>query len=281
LYRFQVMLRGAAPLTKPAAVITGIGPAAVGVSNLPVALKVSVPVIFLIIALLNAGVAIYIDSLLPEFLLRFIAWILSRVMYRLTLRGHEHVPQSGPCVLVCNHVSFVDWLVIGGSVRRPARFVMDHQIAKTPVLSFLFRQGKTIPIAPEREDKALMEAAFAKIAEELRAGEIVCIFPEGKLTKTGALNPFKSGIERIVRETPVPVIPMALTGLWGSMFSRKDGPAGSKLPRRFRARLKLSIGESVPPEQVTAALLEARVRALLAEDAAGAGASAPVLGGAA
>jgi 1-acyl-sn-glycerol-3-phosphate acyltransferase len=244
------------------------------------ALKLSVPTIFLVIALLNAAVATYIDSLLPEFFLRFIAWILSRVMYRLTLRGHEHVPETGPCVLVCNHVSFVDWLIIGGSIRRPARFVMDHRIAATPVLSLLFKQGKTIPIAPEREDKALLEAAFVKIAEELRAGEIVCIFPEGKVTKTGELNPFKGGIERIVRETPVPVIPMVLSGLWGSMFSRKDGPAGSKLPRRFRARLRLSIGEPVPAAEVTAALLEARVRDLLAADAADAGASAPLLGGA-
>jgi 1-acyl-sn-glycerol-3-phosphate acyltransferase len=239
------------------------------------ALKLSVPHIFLIVALLNAVVAIYIDSLLPEFFLRFVAWILSRIMYRLTLSGHERIPEAGPCVLVCNHVSFIDWLIIGGSVRRPARFVMDHRIAKTPVLSFLFKQGKTIPIAPEREDKALMESAFAKIAEELRAGEVVCIFPEGKITKTGELNAFKSGVERIVRETPAPVVPMALSGLWGSLFSRKDGPALQKLPRRFRARLRLSIGEPLPASEVSAALLEQRVRALLAENAAADGAAQP------
>jgi 1-acyl-sn-glycerol-3-phosphate acyltransferase len=241
----------------------------------------SVPAIFLVIALLNAAVAIYIDSLLPEFFLRFIAWILSRVMYRLTLRGHEHVPETGPCVLVCNHVSFVDWLIIGGSVRRPARFVMDHRIAKTPVLSFLFKQAKTIPIAPEREDKALLERAFAKIAEELRAGEVVCIFPEGTVSKTGELNAFRGGIERIVRETPVPVIPMALSGLWGSMFSRKDGPAGTKLPRRFRARLQLTIGAAIPAEQISADGLRTRVAALLAQNDAGERAGKAALGGAA
>jgi 1-acyl-sn-glycerol-3-phosphate acyltransferase len=223
---------------------------------------VPVPVIFLIIALLNAAVAIYIYSLLPEFLLRFIAWILSRTLYRLTLVGHERVPETGPAVVVCNHVSFVDFLIVAGSIRRPVRFVMDHRIAATPVVSLLFKQGKTIPIAPEREDKALMERAFERIAEELRAGEVVCIFPEGKLTSTGEMNPFRSGIERIVHETPVPVVPMALAGLWGSMFSRKD--RGTKLPQRFRAKLRLEIGEPVPAQQVTAADLEQRVRKLLA-----------------
>jgi 1-acyl-sn-glycerol-3-phosphate acyltransferase len=141
---------------------------------------------------------------------------------------------------------------------------MDHRIAATPGLSLLFKSGKTIPIAPEREDKELMERAFAKIAEELRAGELVCIFPEGKLTKSGAMNPFRGGIERIVEQTPVPVVPMALHGLWGSMWSRKE-PRALKLPRRFRAQLKLVVGEPVPPERVSAAGLEQTVRELLAQ----------------
>jgi 1-acyl-sn-glycerol-3-phosphate acyltransferase len=225
-------------------------------------LTLPIPTIFLVVAGLNALVAVYIYTLLPEFLLRFVTWILSRTMYRLTLIGHERIPETGAAVIVCNHVSFVDFMILAGSVRRPVRFVMDHRIAATPGLSLLFRQGKTIPIAPEREDKDMMERAFAKIAAELREGELVCIFPEGKLTKDGAMNPFKAGIERIVRETPVPVVPMALHGLWGSVFSRKPG---AKLPRRFRAQLTLAVGEPVPPEQVTAAGLEQQVRALLAQ----------------
>jgi 1-acyl-sn-glycerol-3-phosphate acyltransferase len=142
---------------------------------------------------------------------------------------------------------------------------MDHRIAATPVVSLLFKQGKTIPIAPEREDKALMERAFERIAAELRDGEIVCIFPEGKITKDGAINPFRAGIERIIAQTPVPVVPMALDGLWGSIFSREGGPALSKMPRRFRARVQLEIGEPVAPEQVHAADLQERVTKLLAE----------------
>jgi 1-acyl-sn-glycerol-3-phosphate acyltransferase len=167
-------------------------------------------------------------------------------------------------VLVCNHVSFVDWLLIAGSIRRPVRFVMDHRIAAAPVVSLLFKHGKTIPIAPEHEDRATMERAFEKIAEELRAGELVCIFPEGKVTKNGELSPFRAGIERIVRETNVPVVPMALHGLWGSMFSRKEAPALHKLPRRFRAHVTLTIGEPVAAEEASADALQARVQALLA-----------------
>jgi 1-acyl-sn-glycerol-3-phosphate acyltransferase len=224
---------------------------------------IEVTTIFALLALISAATAVYIYSLLPEFLIRFCAFVLGRIMYRLEVRGHEHIPESGGVVLVCNHVAFNDWLIVAGCVRRPVRFVMDHRIAGTPLLSTLFRHGKTIPIAPEHEDKAVMESAFARIAEELRAGEIVCIYPEGKITKDGEMNRFKNGIERILRETPVPVVPMALDGLWGSMFSRKGGPAMRKLPRRFRARLTLTIASPIRPEQVNAELLEARVRGLL------------------
>ncbi len=226
-------------------------------------LGADVPTIFLTLAILSALVATYIYTLLPEFLLRFFAWILSRTLYRLEVRGHENIPATGPVVLVCNHVAFNDWLIVGGSVRRPIRFVMDHRIAGTPVVSTLFRQGKIIPIAPEHESKEIMERAFAKIAEELRAGEVVCIYPEGKITRTGEMGPFKAGIERIIRETPVPVVPMALDGLWGSIFSRKDGPALRKLPSRFRARLSLTIGPPILPAEVTAKGLEDKVRSML------------------
>jgi 1-acyl-sn-glycerol-3-phosphate acyltransferase len=230
------------------------------------AMHLSVPQIFLVIAALNALVAVYIYSLLPEFLLRFAAFLLSRSLYQLKLTGHERIPETGAAVFVCNHVSFVDWLIVAGAVRRPLRFVMDHRIAGAPVVSLLFKQGKTIPIAPEHQDKALMERAFERIAQELRDGEIVCIFPEGKLTKTGELNTFRGGIERIVRETPVPVVPMALKGLWGSMFSRKTR-SGLLRPRAFRSPLELIVGVPIPPEQVTALVLQERVLQLLGDGA--------------
>jgi len=231
--------------------------------------KIAVHQVFLVLAFLSAAVATYIYSLLPEFLLRFFAWILSRTLYRLEVHGHENIPETGPVVLVCNHVAFNDWLIVAGSVRRPVRFVMDHRIAGTPVVSTLFKQGKIIPIAPEHESKETMERAFQKIAEELRAGEVVCIYPEGKITHTGQLNTFKAGIERIIRETPVPVVPMALDGLWGSIFSRKGGPAMRKLPARFRAHLTLTIEKPIAANDVSAKGLEAKVRSMLpAEESA-------------
>jgi 1-acyl-sn-glycerol-3-phosphate acyltransferase len=239
---------------------------AFGAALLATLFSYGVPVrhVFLILAGLSAATAAYIYTLLPEFLIRFCAFLIGRVSYRLEVRGHDNIPETGPVVLVCNHVAFNDWLIVAGAVRRPVRFVMDHRMAGKPVISTLFRHGKTIPIAPEHENKEVLESAFAKIAEELRAGEVVCIYPEGKITKTGELNPFKAGIERILRETPVPVVPMALDGLWGSFFSRKGGPAMQKLPRRFRAKLTLTIGAPVAPEQASARVLEDRVRDLIA-----------------
>ena len=229
------------------------------------ALGVHVRFVFLILAGLSALTAIYIYSLLPEFLIRFYAFLIGRVMYRLEVRGHHNIPETGGVVLVCNHVAFNDWLIVAGAVRRPVRFVMDHRMAGKPVVSTLFRHAKTIPIAPEHESKAVLEAAFDKIAEELRAGEVVCIYPEGKITKTGEMNPFKAGIERILRETPVPVVPMALDGLWGSFFSRKGGPAMQKMPRRFRAKLLLTIDPPLPASGASAQVLEDHVRGLLAQ----------------
>lgn len=226
-------------------------------------LHVTVPQIFGVLAILNAAVAIYIYRLLPEFMLRFIAWIISKIMYRRHLSGLENIPLNGPAVVVCNHVSFVDWLVIGGSIKRPMRFVMDYRFASLPIASFLLRQGKVIPIATQKENPTIKEQAFERIAEELRDGELVCIFPEGRITADGNMGRFQSGIERILRDTPVPVIPMALDGLWGSMFSRKDGKTLRKLPRGFRHRLSLTIGEPLAPEDAQAAVLEEKVRELL------------------
>jgi 1-acyl-sn-glycerol-3-phosphate acyltransferase len=219
--------------------------------------------IFLGLALLSLASSVFVYRLLPEFLLRFCASLLGRTMYRLRVRGAENIPDEGAMVLVCNHVAFNDWLVLAGSVRRPIRFVMDHRMAALPGLASLLRQGKIIPIAPEHEDKAVMEQAFERIRAELHAGEIVCIYPEGKITKTGELNTFKTGVERILKETRVRVVPMAIHGLWGSVFSRKNGPAMAKLPRRFRARLTLQIGTPVSPEEASAKRLEGEVRKLL------------------
>jgi 1-acyl-sn-glycerol-3-phosphate acyltransferase len=223
----------------------------------------TIPQLFLATALLNAAVAIYIYTLVPEFLMRFIVWMLIHSVYRLRKAGLENVPDEGSALIVCNHVSFVDALVIAAACRRPIRFVMDHRIFRLPVLSFVFRTSRAIPIAPAREDPAMMERAFAEVAQALRDGDLVAIFPEGRITDTGELYPFRPGIRRILDATPVPVVPMALKGLWGSFFSRKDGAAMSK-PWRFVPfrRIGLAVGAPMPAAQANPEGLQANVLAL-------------------
>ena len=228
---------------------------------------VSIPTLFGIAALCNAAVAIYIYSLVPEFMLRFVAWLLVHSIYRLETKGMENVPHDAPAIVVCNHVSFVDPIVISAAVRRPIRFVMDHRIFRTPLIGFIFRHMKAIPIAPAKEDAVLMEAAFDEVAKALADGDLVGIFPEGRITDTGELSPFRSGIQRIVERTPVPVVPMALRGLWGSFFSRKGGRAMSNLAH-LRPFSKVGLIASAPlaPQQATPEALQAEVAALRGEE---------------
>ena len=222
----------------------------------------SIPQVLLVMAIFNAAVAVYIFTLVPEFLMRFIVWILVNIIYRLRTRDLDHIPAEGPAVVVCNHVSYMDALVVIGCCRRPIRFVMDHQIFKIPGLNFVFRTAGAIPIAPARENPAILEQAYDRVARYLEEGEVVGIFPEGQLTKDGQIGPFKGGIKRIIQRTPAPVVPLALRGMWGSFFSRRYGKAMSRFPRRFWSRIELAAGESVPAQQASSALLRERVIAL-------------------
>jgi 1-acyl-sn-glycerol-3-phosphate acyltransferase len=226
----------------------------------------SIPQLILVTALLNAAIALYIYLLVPEFLMRFIVWLLIHSVYRLEKSGLDHIPEEGPALVVCNHVSFVDALIIAAACRRPVRFVMDHRIFKLPVISFVFRTGKAIPIASAKEDPAMMQRAFDEVAQALRAGDVVAIFPEGRITDSGEMVPFRPGLKRILEETPVPVVPMALRGLWGSFFSRMGGAAMSK-PWRARpfAKIGLAIGALVPAAMATPEALQARVAELRGE----------------
>ena len=225
-------------------------------------LELTVPQFFLALALANVLVASYIYTVVPEFLIRLLVWMLTHTMYRVKHHGMEHIPDEGPCMLVCNHVSYVDALLLAGAIRRPVRFVMFKPIYDMPLLNYIFRTGKTIPIDSKTRNPVIYERAFVRIREELEAGEVVCIFPEGKLTDDGEVAEFRAGIEKIVADYPVPVIPMALSGLWGSFFSHKGGKALTRLPRRFWSRIKLAVGDAVDPEQVRADDLRDRVLAL-------------------
>ena len=150
---------------------------------------VSIPQLLLVCALLNLAVAAFIYARVPEFLLRFLAWLVARVIYRIRVRGLEQVPATGAALVVCNHVSFADALVLSAAVHRPLRFVMEAAIFRIPVANLIFRGMKAIPIATANEDRAVRDAAFEQVLRELAAGELVCIFPEGRLTIDGSIGP--------------------------------------------------------------------------------------------
>ncbi|MCU6433408.1 MFS transporter [Undibacterium sp. Jales W-56] len=223
----------------------------------------TIPEIFMATAILNAIVAIYIFSLVPEFLMRFIAWLLIHTIHRVKGVNTDRIPAEGAAILVCNHVSYMDAIVIMGSSPRPIRFVMDHRIFKIPFLSWVFKTAKAIPIAPAKEDPWTMEKAYIDIAQALHEGELVCIFPEGKLTTTGDMNEFKGGIMKMLERSPVPVFPMALRGLWGSFLTRGKG---NPFERSFRrgpfSKLELAVGESLTAAQVSPIILQEKVLAL-------------------
>ncbi|NID16312.1 MFS transporter [Luteibacter yeojuensis] len=232
------------------------------------ALGLEAPTIFLITGILNVAVAVYIFTLVPEFLMRFVTWVLVNTLYRVRVDGLKNVPDEGAALVVCNHVSFMDPLILMASVRRPMRFVMHHRIYDIPVLRFVFRTAKAIPIAGRQEDPALLERAFELVDEALANGELVCIFPEGGITRDGSIQNFRPGVDRILARRPVPVVPLALRGMWGSIFSRRDSALRrARLPRRFWSRIELVGGAPLAAGDANAAALEARVSELRGDKA--------------
>ena len=225
----------------------------------------TIPEIFLTVGLLNAVVAGYVFLVVPEYLLRFVAFIVSRIVYRFRIEGDMHIPTRGPALLVCNHVSYMDVVLLMAASPRPIRFIMDYRIFKSGGLSWFFRLAKTIPIASRQDDPAIYEAAFKSAGEVLDDGELLCIFPEGGLTRDGQLQPFKGGVMKLVEGRPdLPVIPLALHNLWGSYFSHVEGPAMAKPFRRgLRNAVGLTAGEPQAASGVSPEGLHARVAALL------------------
>jgi 1-acyl-sn-glycerol-3-phosphate acyltransferase len=209
------------------------------------------------LALMNVAVACFIFYQVPEFTMRFLVWALSHSMYRVSHRNLDAIPEEGGALLVCNHVTYVDALLLAGAIRRPVRFIMLKTIYDIPVLNFVFRTCRTIPITGRSRDEAAYEQAFADIRKGLVAGDLLCIFPEGALTKDGEIAEFRSGVERILAETPVPVIPLALQGLWKSFFSHYQGAFNIlKGPKRIWSRVTVKAGTPLKPQEVTAAHLE-------------------------
>jgi 1-acyl-sn-glycerol-3-phosphate acyltransferase len=233
--------------------------AAAGLAALGLQQGLTIPQLLLLVGILNAAVAVYIYTLVPEFLLRFIAWLLVHFIYRLDRRGLENIPEEGPALLICNHVGFADAIVISAAVSRPVRFIMDSSIFRIPVMRAIFRGMKAIPVAPAKHDPEVYERAFETAAKELRDGNLVCIFPEGKLTQDGEIGEFRAGMLRILKETPVPVVPLSLSGLWDSMFSRKYRSVWQRWPRRFWPKISLKAGTPVQPQSANLDVLRARV----------------------
>ena len=225
----------------------------------------SIAQVFLFTGIANAVVAGYIFLIVPEYLLRFTAWVLTNLVYRFRVHSEAHIPTQGAAILVCNHVSFVDAVLLMAASPRPIYFIMDSQIFKVPVLGWLFRLAKAIPIAPRAQDPEAYEAAFAAAGKVLADGDLLCIFPEGSLTRDGNLQPFKGGIMKILETHPAPVIPMALSNLWGSFFSRVENGHAMVCPfrRGFWNRVGLHIGSPIPAAEVQPALLQERVQGLL------------------
>jgi len=228
-------------------------------------IHLTIPQVFLVIGILNAIVAFYIFMLVPEYLLRFIAFVTARLIYRFKVRGDEHIPTEGAAILVCNHVSFIDPVLLMAASPRPIRFIMDHEIFKTPLLGWFFRLAKAIPIAPQKVDARIYEQAFARAKEVLDDGDLLCIFPEGAISRDGAMAEFKGGVMRLLESNPVPVVPLALQNLWGSFFSRAGGKAMTKPFRRgVFSRVDLVAGDPLPASAVTPTVLHERVGRLLA-----------------
>ena len=225
----------------------------------------TIPQVFLVVGVLNAFVASYIFLLVPEYFLRFVAFVMARVIYRFHVKGDEHIPTQGAAILVCNHVSFIDPLLLMAASPRPIRFIMDHEIFKIPMLGWFFRLAKAIPIASQKVDAAIYEQAFVRARQVLDEGDLLCIFPEGAISRDGAMAEFKGGVMKLLETNPVPVVPLALKNLWGSFFSRAGGKAMSRPFRRgLFNRVDLVAGEPIPPSAATPASLRDRVGALLA-----------------
>jgi len=236
---------------------------AAGLAVLGLSAGMAIAQLLLLTGILNAAVALYIFLLVPEFLLRFLDWMLVHSIYRLRTSGLVNVPEEGAALLVCNHQSLADALIITAACRRPIRFVMYYSIFNVPVLRLIFRCMKAIPIAGAKEAPKVLEQAYDDIAAALADGQLVCIFPEGQLTRDGQIGVFRPGVTRILERTPVPVVPMALSGLWRSIFSRNRDKW--KVATLF-PRVALHVGTPVDASSATVERLHALVRGLVVAD---------------
>ncbi len=223
-------------------------------------LKLSIPQFFLILAAVNSLVVVYIYFQAPDFFWRFVVWMITHTMYRVKKQNLNNIPEQGGVLLVCNHVSYMDALLLAGSCPRPIRFLMDRDIYNLPLVKSFCKACKAIPV--DANDRTSIRNAFSKVSEHLDNGDIVCVFPEGQLTFDGEIAPFMRGIDLIIKRSNVTVIPVALQGLWGSYFSREGGVALLKWPKRFWSQVTIVAGECLSSQEANSQLLYQQVTQL-------------------
>ncbi len=202
--------------------------------------------IFLATAGATLGGTLAALRLLPDAFVRLVFVVLTNTVYRVRILGADHVPTSGGGLLVPNHMSFVDGFLLMASVDRRIRFVVDARYAEHPLLRWVMRAMRVIPISASGGPRLILRA-LREAGQALDNGELVCIFPEGQITRTGTLLPFRRGFERIVKGRTVPVLPVHLDRVWGSIFSFRNGRFVSKWPERIPYPVTVSFGEPQPP----------------------------------
>jgi len=216
--------------------------------------------IMLVFGVITLASSVYVLSVVPEFLVRFSLWLFTHTVYRIRIEGQEHVPSRGPALLVCNHLSHVDGLLVGACVQRFIRFLVYRPFAEHWALRRLMRLMKVIPIAAGREAVGALEQARTA----LREGHVVCIFAEGAISRTGNMLPFKRGFERMVEGLDVPIIPVYLDRVWGSVFSFKGGRFLWKWPVRVPYPVTVAFGAPLP-STTTAAQARLALQTLAAD----------------
>jgi acyl-[acyl-carrier-protein]-phospholipid O-acyltransferase / long-chain-fatty-acid--[acyl-carrier-protein] ligase len=219
--------------------------------------------VFGIGALMTLGATIYVVWLLPDSLLRFVLWLLTHTVYRIRVQGRDHIPSKGGALFVSNHLSLVDALLLLASTDRPVRFIMYKGIYEQAWVKPFARILRAIPISSELRPREML-SALRTASEAIQNGEVVCIFAEGQITRIGHLLPFRRGFERIMKDVAAPIIPVALDGVWGSIFSFDKGRFLWKLPRRIPYRVTVNFGPALPPT-ATPFEVRAQVQELMVE----------------
>lgn len=227
---------------------------------LSVVLQLKASTIYPVMALLNLAVVAYICTVIPEYFLRFMAWLLTHTFYKIRIVGAENVPFHGPALLSANHISYVDALLVGATIQRFIKFIMYKKIYELPLVRQLCAFMEVIPIAPY-EGKESVQRSLDAAREKLRSGEVVCIFPEGKITRDGQINEFRHGLESIMQGVDCPIIPVYLHNVWGSIFSFSDKKVLWKFPKKIPYPITIVYGEPLPADS-KASEVENAVKAL-------------------